>query len=189
MSDPRRRADSLWGHPQWGMRSSPPCEPSRTIQLLAEDVPSLARRVPDQTSQAGCWVLLHWASMGHAPPSGRMHMGAGSSGGISQLEWVSCWKPHTFCGSRSPKTQRGIWVWETDVFSPISALYQARHSSCFCPAETLGRRWQWVCYLNQAVALSGTFCPLSLSALLCLNVCEFGTVLIAPAFFSWLWQW
>lgn len=54
MSDPRQRADSLWGRPQWGMCSSLLREPSSTIQLLAKDVPSLARRVPDQTSQAPC---------------------------------------------------------------------------------------------------------------------------------------
>lgn len=36
------------------MRSSPAREPSRTIQLLAEDVPSLARRVPAQDMQAPC---------------------------------------------------------------------------------------------------------------------------------------
>lgn len=58
---------------------------------------------------------------------------------------------------------RGAFGFERQVFPPISALYKSCHSLCFCPAESLGVGWQWVCDLNQAVALPGTFCPFSLA--------------------------
>lgn len=67
------------------MRSSPVRELSRTIQLLAEDVPSLARRVPAQdiagSLRAQCWVLWGTLSL-----RGGCTWEQAAWGGTSQLE-------------------------------------------------------------------------------------------------------
>lgn len=166
MSGPRQRADSLWGRPQWGMCSSLLREPSSTIQLLAKDVPTLARRVSDQTSQAPCRLGagfcctdLPWGTLGRWGGCAQEQAARGVLLSLSEFLVESL----TLSVAQAHPKPRGAFGFERQVFPPISALYKSCHSLCFCPAESLGVGWQWVCDLNQAVALPGTFCPFSLA--------------------------
>lgn len=141
MSDPRRRADSLWGCPQWGMCSSPLCEPSGTIQLLAKDVPSLARRVPDQTSQAPCRLgagfcctELPWGTLGLWGGCTWEQAARGVLLSLSEFLVESL----TLSVAQAHPKPRGAFGFERQMFFPPSQLST---SLVILPAFVLRKPW------------------------------------------------
>ena len=73
--------------------------------------------------------------------------------------WVSFLLSLIPCVAQAHPEPRGAFGFQIHIFFPLSADCDC-FSFCLCPAETLGMGWEWVCCLNQAVSLSGTFCPL-----------------------------